>query len=281
MKYLILKFSNAKLFRNGKGCKDFVSDIDGRRKRVGDTNFPDQLQFKEPITVYQISNVIHCFFNERPVPTFRKCFYERNEYLFDKAMNSFLKTEGHKRFNKTKNEFQYTTEILQTNKMVYNSWNPDPKINWEIVRRYLGDEFTWFINRVKNVTSKEPLEHTFKDIRQMLIDINDDSLFNELSSKGLTALGNFITQRKTYSPSEITRKQSTILTINHGIENIITLRGEIMIPVTDEDLDIIRMSPGTSTILDGGLVWISGVIDGNDLSDHGFQKVCDISTEKY
>jgi len=82
--------------------------------------------------------------------------------------------------------------------------------------------------------------------------------------------------------SQLTNKlKHTALNINNGIEKVVILRGEILIPVSDEDVEQLRQNKGCATILDGGMVWIKGLVNGDHLSIEGFEKVGEISTEKY
>ena len=83
--FLILKFRNAGLFRKHFNTKDKIWDIDGSRDRK------DEPEFVEPITVHQVSNMLHVLFGERPKSTVRKSAYDRLEYYFDKASDSYIK----------------------------------------------------------------------------------------------------------------------------------------------------------------------------------------------
>jgi hypothetical protein len=273
--YLVLHFKNAKLFRNGKDCKDFIFDINGQRKRVGEP------QFVEPITVHQISNLLHVLFGERPVPSNRKTLYPKTEYYFEKAKESYLKVEGYKRFNKSKNIDEYITETLSTKKAVWNSWNPSVQINWEIVREYIRPEYIqWFLDEVKSILGVDPYSLTFNEVRVELLKYNSQKLLNELKEKRLTALSQYIMDPK-LSGDMIKKLKHTGLNINNGVEKVVILRGEIIIPVSYEDIEKLRGTKGCATILDGGMVWIKGLINGDHLSIEGFNKVGEISTEKY
>lgn len=272
-KYLILKFRNAKLFRNSPKCGDYVFDVTGQRKRAG------QPQFVEPITVHQISNMLHVLFNERPVPSFRKSFYSRIDHYFKMAQDSLIRVDGHKRFNKNKNQDQFVMEFLMTKKSVFNSYNPNPIINWEIVKQYCEDEFNDVIVAMEDIIGFDPLSVPFDDIRIILQSYDLSELNTILRDKKLTALSNYIKDSKV--ASEMTRKATTALINNNGVDKVAILGGEIIVPVTDEDLIKLSNSKGCATILDGGLVWIDSVKDGNEVSDYGFTKVNEISIEKY
>lgn len=272
-KYLILKFRNAKLFRNDKKCSDFVNDVNGNRKRTNEE------QYIEPITVYQVSNVLHALFGERPVPSLRKVLFEKNQYYFEKANKSYIKVDGHKRFVKSKNKEEYVKEFLQTKKSVYNSYNPNPVINWEIVRQYVGpDNIDWLMKEISTLI-QNPLNYTFIEIRNKLSISNTTNLFLGLKSRMLSGLIGYISNSK--FASQLTTKNDTALINNNGVDSVIVLSGEMIIPVSDEDIIKLSKSKGCATILDGGFVWIDSIKNENEISEDGFDKVCDISTKKY
>lgn len=272
-KYLILKFRNAKLFRNSPKCGDYVFDVTGQRKRAG------QLQFVEPITVHQVSNMLHVLFNERPVPSFRKSFYGNIEHYFKMAQESLIRVDGYKRFNKNKNQEEFVKEFLMTKKSVFNSYNPNSLINWEIVKEYCEEDFNDIIIAIQNIIGFNPKDVTFDEVRELLQSYDISEFSKTLKEKKLTALSNYI--KDTNTASEMTRKASTALINNNGIDNVAILGGEIIVTVSEDDLIKLSNSKGCATILDGGLVWIDSVKDGMEISDYGFTKVNEISTEKY
>ncbi len=49
-----------------KKTNDFIFDLNGKRQRR------DTLFYKEPVTVHQVSNVLHVLFGERPKPSIRE-----------------------------------------------------------------------------------------------------------------------------------------------------------------------------------------------------------------
>lgn len=282
-KYLILKFKNAKLFRNTFRSKDYVLDMYGHRRRniKIDDDIHSDPQFVEPITVYQVSNVLHVLFNERPVPSHREVVYPKIEYYFDKALKSYIRVDGVKRLNTFTNKEEYVTELINTQKGVNNSFNNKVFVNWEIVKQYAGlDNVEWLISEFAKITGVNPLEYTFEEFRKILITKDFSELNVELRRKKITAISQYVTNTKLgYT---LTAKRETSLIVNRGISKVAILRGEILVPVTDDDLDrLSTISKGSATILDGGFVWISSVVDGDELSIDGFTLVENISTETY
>lgn len=292
-KFIVAPFKNAKLFRNSKNgsCKDFVIDPEdpsGYRKRMDKLNKRFDTQFVEPLTIYQISNILHVLFGERPVPSNRVCYYEKNNYLFDKAGDCYLKLTDsslknpiYKKYNSNTDQYELTSEILQVNKSSWNSWNPNPQINWDIIKRYLGsdDNINWFFSELIDILNTNPLNHDVDKVRLTLFQLNPTHLFDGLKQRKRTALVTYILTNKT---SDIIKSNDRVqLTINKGIEKVNILNGVILIPVNDDDIQRIRQSKGHARVLDGGYLWIDSIVNADEYIIDGFTLVKDISTEKY
>lgn len=278
-KYLILNFRNAKLFQNKK-TKDKIFEVSSGVVR----DRSEEKFFKEPITVYQISNVLHALFGERPVPSLRGVAYARNEYYFQKANQSFLFLDVYKQRAKDGTE-RYVQEKMTTKKAVYNSWNNSVVLNWEIVRRYMDDNFDWFVGRVSELIQVEdPTAIPFHDVRNMILELDTfyiDVIKNELREKKLTLMNYYIDSIDKASLVTSTPNKVAITVVN-GIESAIILNGKIAVPVTNEDIDRLKnVSKGCVTILDGGLVWIDSIKGGHEILLDEYTPVSQISTERY
>ena len=129
-KYLELHFRDAGLFRKHEDCRDIMFNMAGREKRKSVT------EFIEPITVHQISNMLHVLFGERPKPINRETEYNKIDYIFEKALASYLLIETYKTPNG-----EYYKETIQTKKSVHNAWNTVSYMNWQRVKRLLGNDF--------------------------------------------------------------------------------------------------------------------------------------------
>jgi len=274
-KILVLKFKDAKCFQNKK-TKDFVFDIDGQRKRC------DEQFFVEPITVHQISNVLHTLFGERPVPTLRKSLFSGIDYYFQKAENSYLKYESPKKTSKKTGEEDYITEILKVKKSIWNSWNPDVYINWEIIRRYTHEHFDWFVQTLNDTIKKDVQKMPFEEVRAIL-EKNEKNkfsdFFTELKKLRLGGIYDYIYNPET--PSRLTSNFRTAVTVVGGVEKVINLSGTILVPVSEEDIQKLSMSKGCATILDGGFVWIDSIQSINSVSGEDYIQVKKISTQKF
>jgi hypothetical protein len=88
-KFLFLEFKNAGFFKKHKRTKDKIFDLSSTRNRK------DEEEFEEPITYFQVSNILHVLFGERPVPSIRESLYSRNEYLVQKSLNSYIKINSY------------------------------------------------------------------------------------------------------------------------------------------------------------------------------------------
>jgi hypothetical protein len=288
-KYLVLEFRNAKLFRNTKSSKDYVFDRNirkGYRKRIDEKK--SDLQFLEPITVHQISNMIHVLFNERPVPSHRDCFYKRVDHIFEKAENSYLKyTDRHggapiTEYFDSKGKIHLLTETMTVNKAVHDCWKKHPQMNWHIIKDYIGDQdnIDWFFGEVIDLLGVNPLDYSVENVRDALLTKDLTNMFAKLKSIGRGGLSSYIINTKN-APNVAAKSSRSRIMVNSGIESITKYNGEIIVPVNDEDIAKLRESKGCATLLDGGFVTIVGVKDAHEITVDGFIKVGDISTEKY
>jgi hypothetical protein len=272
-KYLMLGFSNASLIRWHRGTKDKISDPIGLGNKV---ERRIETEFVEPITAQQISGMLHVLFGERPKPMNRKTVYKRMEYLYEKAGECYLKFD-----NYTDADGRFQTEVFQTNKSSWNSWQTTSFMNWNRVHKLLEDEYyTLFINMVKEVFNHTPETITFVEIAKLLKDNGDQrvvDVFKILNSNGKTPLYMWISGEGTQK-SDINKNGRTQLTIIKGIDTKINLSGSIIVPVNDEDIQKIRNAKGCATLLDGGAVFIKGL--KNNVNAYGYTRVGDISMEK-
>lgn len=292
--YLILDFNDAKVFRKigrdgvNLGSKDIA--INGleyiRRDEVP--------SFIEPITVHQVSNMLHVLFNERPVPSLRVSNYKRIEYYFNKANESYIKIDTPKILNNALTDvMDYYGESCTLRKALSNSWNPSVTVSWEIAKRYVGDEdkFNQVVELLNTVTGVDVRSLSFVSVRDLVqnLDIESSKLLDSkiVAMGGIGGMvdyfGTFDSKSNKYrkpSDSRMTSKPETAIMVNTGIDKVIKLSGKILIPVNDDDIIKLRSSKGCATILDGGMVTIVGIVNANDLSIDGFTAVNEISDSK-
>ena len=268
----MLDFKNASLIRCHKGTKDKIIDPVGDQYK---TDRSVDMEFVEPITVQQISNMLHVLFGERPKPMNRRTVYNRMDYLFEKAKESYLKINNYK-----DSDGNFQSEAFQTNKSSWNAWQTTSFMNWNRVHKLLEDYYELFLNTVKDVFNDTPETITFVNVAKKIKESDDQRLvdmFSILNSKGKTPLHGWIYGEGTQK-SEINKNIRTQITVIKGVDRKINLNGSIIVPVTDEDIQKIKSSKGCATLLDGGAVFIKGL--KNNVSVEGYTRVSDISMEK-
>lgn len=289
MRYLKVIFEDAALFRNNKMTKDIIllSRNNGKYSRLK----KQKENFEEPLTVFQISNLIHVLFGERPVPTFRKVCYSPIDYYFEKANNSLLYIDSYKKYNKNKEKFEFTNETLSTKKAVYNSHSKKVDINWFLIKKFLRAKdgsntlFNEFVFDCDKAFNLKVLNIPFYELRNLFLNnnYNTSNIIDKLSINEKKALSNYLTNKEK-TGSEITTNYTygVLRTYNNGLDKITVLSGEILIPIDNDDIKIItKKSNGISTILDGGLVYIHSVLEDYEIDDkHKYNKVGEISLNK-
>lgn len=288
-KYLVLKFKDARLFRKLRPipeCRDYSFTSYGEMKENLYTKRINMPIFIEPITVHQISNMIHALFNERPVSSLRKSLYPRNEYYFEKAQNSYLKITTPKI---NKGDFFY--EIIQSKKAVWNSWNTAITLNWKMIEAYINnkEKFDNLCNLLSASCKIDVRKIPFIDLINMVQSLEKEdrlSLYKQIGGQRIDgiiyAFGRYTDNK--FTDSDVTKITNTpnrvARTVNRGIEKFISLSGEIIIPVSDDDIEkLSQVSKGTATLLDGGFVWIDSIKDANNILIENFILVKNISTE--
>lgn len=286
--YILLKFNSARLYRNHKGTrnKHIEISLSDKGKPIMHKRLRKELgNFKEPISVHQISNVIHCLFGERPVPTFRKTAYSRDEYLFNKAKESLLYIREH--FEPTKSGKVFANELNKVAKSDHDAWDKNVIITWETLKYYLSYDY----NKLGEILSylqqfiEEPINASkpYSYYVELLREVHGHIDVDFFKERKVTAIYRHITDNK-YAPQLTTTNNNNRFgkTISSGIHNSNVLDGEILVPVNEEDIERLRQySTGSCTILDGGVVKLVKVVKHirqMDI-DMKYKKVSDLSDE--
>ncbi len=108
-----------------------------------------------------------------------------------------------------------------------------------------------------------------------------DMFFMKISGMGKASFVDYFVGRNNNSRISLNSVGNTKATVVSGITEITKISGEIIIPVTDDDVTKLNKHTGCATILDGGLVFIKGVINANEVNVSNHVKVSEISTDKY
>jgi hypothetical protein len=231
---------------------------------------------KEPITINQISNVLHVLFGERPVPINRHTFYDKSEYLVDKARDSFIRID-----NFVNEKGFYQREMIHLKKADWNTTKKELFLNWKVINNYLEDElFNQFKDFIEDVFSIKTNESTFNEVGAMLKSSDDERIsdfFSMLREKKKAGLYEAIFNGQTKGFNSNFRTLQTNL---NGIDFVVKLNGQILVPVSAEDIECIKSNKGCATILDGGLVTIDNIVSSMFLNTNGFKKVSEISTKR-
>jgi hypothetical protein len=276
-KFLVLDFKNAGFFNKNPKTNDVILEYDTYSNRGS------AKQFVEPITYFQISNMLHVLFGERPSPSLRGSIIKPIDYLVTKAKESYLRIDTMENIKPNKNgRKSYPSEVIQLKKAVWNSFSTNGFLNWYKVKKSIGiDKFN---------TLKELI------LTHMGIDIGVVSC-NEFVKKWRLVGGNMVVEeylvktcvRKPFvdyfkndeSKKAINNVTGIKRTNLMGIDTITKLDGRILVPVNDDDIIRIKNWTGCATLLDGGLVRIVGleIIETTLVDDYTL--VGDISVEKH
>jgi hypothetical protein len=240
----------------------------------------NQPQFREPIVVNHISNMLHVLFGFTPVPSFRDVFYKPIPYIMEKAMNTYL------RMNLWMLNGKMITETVHTAKALKNSWQESTDMTMERLKRYLSDTpelLLIFKAKIYEVLHVDMAKLTFPELIKLMRPYQHDVRFIEMfdmfkkQRKSALYQAIFATDRRA---SDINMHRNTILTTPHGIEQQAVFSGSLYIPVTDEDIEHLRKySSGYTTLLDGGLVCIEEIVYDDEFDIQDFKLMKDISLE--
>lgn len=304
MNCLVLSFSNAKLpkfDKNPKGIEKFMEfkilDLDGSRTRA-ESEWMDvpvgTLSHKH------VANVLRVLANERPISTFRKSLYS-NSYIFEElAKNALVRmspiTHGSIVKNSKTNEDEYIYEMSAAKKSIKNSWDkgfrPTITLNgnilkmetvlptWERMRLYLQDSYTQFVELVVNVLTKDALSFTMIKVLELLNQNNQNPLVIDFMSnlKQYTPLKSIVIDGKVsgqyfHSSGYGELKHWMMQLVSNTPIKVAKLKGEIFIPLTEEQTKLFENGPGVATILDGGLVCIETITEMSESLVHNAKPV--------
>lgn len=279
-KYLVLSFRDAGLIITDNKTNGGKQTMDKLPYSLYEDNSRDVSdRFVEPITIYQISNVLHKLFGERPVPTFRYSNAKRNDYLFEKASECYLKLD-----NILDKNDKYIKETFMINKGVHNAYDPTFTLNWIKVKKMLynfkfdNTLYDEFLIMIKDLYNETPNTISFANLVDKI----------KTNTENVKLVDDFFSKYKLKTFMYIFKDQGKLInsipaiqnTINYGKDYISLFKGTIYVPINDDDIQRIQDGPGVSTILDGGLVKIEGIVYDYDLPQDIGKKVNEISTKQ-
>lgn len=290
MKILILNFENAGWFHKKPFFyDDFMFDQDGQVKRSD-----NKKQYKEPITVHQVSNMLHVLFGERPSASLRRTLIKEIPEIKEIALNSWIKINDYC-FTNNNGKITFFEEKLKTKKAVWNSWSPNNTLlYWDRIEKFLEKElYEDFVELVKKIfKTSNPCEKTLMKVIESLhnnfLENEDVKVFLEkLKASGKSPLyytiKDFELKDGRLKNSDFNKNSRIMQTVCGGVAGFIRLNGKIIVPIEDEKwIEKMRMSQGFATILDGGFVTIEAVLNEYEFYDEhvfGFTKMNEISDE--
>lgn len=287
-RYIKFSFSNAKLFPKNERTKDFVRNIDITKKDKllftrSSRKEKKYSNFLEPITMFQVSNMLHTLVGERPVPSFRYTFYSMDDSILELAKNSFLNIKTPKK-NKTidgKVVETFYKEFTKVNKSASDSWAKHKSIEWFKVKKFLDNNFDEFIILINKSLGYNVLKKPFEDLLNSY-DVYGSKLneviefLDKIKKKPIV---NFLT-KKNPDRSEITKSKLLGETVTSGVDYVFFLDGEILVPYNENFIN--RIVKNSTNILDGGYVKLDGIYYEDELCDlENFKLVSDISIKKH
>ena len=288
--YIICKFTSSKVAFN---TKDYVAEYDTKTMKVESEKREQLADPSNLISFSQISNVLHVLMGVRPAPVNRKTFHKRSNFIDDLANNSWVKiTNKYSYVNKDDKECYYY-EFTQGKK---SPWNSNVKgvtncitDNTPITKGFL----TWsslkkkyyFLEREKYddviKTFEKITGSSYNELKKKytLIELITDLASKPDTKKELDKLGERIkysglSNLKTYESFNSAGSMSNlaILTINTSTTYKISLDGEIVFEINDDDvIDTLFSGNRMATFLDGGMVEIIDITD--DFINDGYKLI--------
>jgi hypothetical protein len=287
-KYIKLRFENAKLYPKNKKTKDFIANLDVDNK--GKVFFKHSKRaddmvssFKEPITVHQVSNMLHTLVGERPVPSFRLASYKRNEDIFNIAKGSFIKINTPKTKVKKNGEDVETfmLELTKQNKAAHNSWSNPNVVHWFKVKKMMDETYDEFINLINKAVGYDVTLRPFEELLNYYEKYGDklNETLNFLKQNKKSGVYVFLTSENP-GRYQITCNGRVLEVVNSGIDYAYFLDGEILIPY-DENF-VLKLIKDNTNILDGGHVEIVGIFYDYEIENpEKYTPMSEISDEKY
>lgn len=269
MKYLHLKFSDAKMIREHS-----------------DKNGLGYNRFFHPINKMHVYNSLCVLMDRTPKPQLRKTddkYMPLYDDLLDAVSGGYIKIK-----------LIMEEEIITT---IKKNWNANlqsaSQYTWKDCKYVTGTLFPLFTHQVSKVINKSENEVTkmaFEDVMETIqsrgtknhldefeyTDENTISLIKWCSLNRCTAISNYIENKQISSkPSQFGKR------VNRGIADSSTYAGVICIPMSEELIEeLIQHTRGKSTILDGGLVKIVDYSEIYEDDLFGFTKISELNSVK-
>lgn len=305
-KIIKLGFSDAGVFFNN--ITDFKQKdrIIKNGVVIGKRNYQND-SFKEVlIHVNHVSNLLHVMCNKRPVPSFRKVIWGRDEEIHNLAKQSYVKINGLKTNSFHDDNIFLFSETIQKAYSSWNSWKTNVVIGWHKLYQIMGDEwFECFVSYVNNDLKLNVHETKLEDLLVTLAnDWGDMKYSRDINPKFNKSFDELIGCKiNGYSFTYLTKTPKEKITVNsllknttikgvstesysfsenytQGVDkyykdksNYFKLSGEIVVPINDETLENILNNKVICKFLDGGFAHILDIKNINDFNSEDYIKL--------
>jgi hypothetical protein len=270
MQCIIIKFKGAGLFDRWKYSKDKVCDISGMHDRR------DFRRINVPVgnlSVRHIANLLHVLCGERPSPSVRRSMIKPIQAITNLARKARVKITS------VLNNDKYIPETKTIRKAIDNAWQTathDVFLNgkrqplkgllyWERLKVYLGVVlYGKFRELVGQLLGRNATSSRLEDVVEKLNANHSGSIkafVSECIACHRTAFAQLLLgDTSTAAFNQVTNYICRI-TVPKGIESICRIDGEIFLPVTSSEIDLLRNGTGIATFLEGGYAYIASIED--------------------
>jgi hypothetical protein len=285
---LLLNFENAGIFRKSWKEDNKSRSKDDRvfNRKNHDLRTQSQWDNFETNTLRAnyIEGVLNVLCCKRPKSKFRDTCVEPNEQIVNLANNSLVKINSLTLKNKEEKDV-YIYEKITTRKCLDNSWNvAGCSSSWTKMKYLLSEEnFDKLKKTSIEILGEDCLNETFDNVSNELFkskDLRVDDLIKMAKENKAEPLAKLLTGNKVHSLQQagfrgLGAYLKTLVT--KGVANIARIDGEILVTLTEDEVNLFKQGPGFATILEGGFVTIKELIDlkyvnFEDISS-GFKKV--------
>lgn len=295
MYILHLKFKNAGLIYDPKNkYKNF------KRTGIGNTGIYKEFgghDIHTPIPYTLLSNVLHVLCGEMPVPTKQWSFFKRQQVFDDIAKQSIVRyslkpvdSDGNVQFREfwalAKCAFNSKSKITTT----FHTCKGDITYQGHYTNSYLRQTFTskenynTFCNFLSELVGKDfhcfNLSDYIMEVSKQWGNEDFEKKYDEFLTQNEAIVKDLkvwtsVFRGKTDDRRNTEYSSRTPLWICNAVGTIISLSGEIMCPIENEDIiERISRNGGTARLLEGGIVYVIDVKTAKDMPTlSGWEKI--------
>jgi hypothetical protein len=270
MQCVIIKFKGAGVFADLKYSRDKVCDANGMHDRK---NFQFITVPVGNVSFRHIANLLHVLCGERPTPSIRRSFIRPVPAIADLARKARVKVTS------VINRDNYIPEAKTVRKAIDNAWQTSAHdiflngkrqplkglLYWARLNSYLGsDLYAAFRGLVEQLLGASALSARLEDVVEQLnakFRKEIEHFVNECIESHRTAFAQLLAGDTATAAFNQVTNDCVRITVPKGVERICRIDGEIFIPVSPEELEMLQKGTGVGTFLEGGHAYISSVED--------------------